>query len=115
MFGLSFDGSNITILVAFVAGFITFFASCLLPLVPTYLAYISGVSLSTMDKDNHRWLVFKAALLFVTGFVTTFVIMGVTLQRFAVFFAEYKDVMSRLAGLLFVFQKNTIGKWRSQV
>ncbi|NCS97644.1 MAG: hypothetical protein GW762_03595, partial [Candidatus Pacebacteria bacterium] len=57
MFGLSFDGSNITILVAFVAGFITFFASCLLPLVPTYLAYISGVSLSTMDKDNHRWLV----------------------------------------------------------
>jgi len=103
MFGLSFDGSNITILVAFVAGFITFFASCLLPLVPTYLAYISGVSLSTMDKDNHRWLVFKAALLFVTGFVTTFVIMGVTLQRFAVFFAEYKDVMSRLAGLLFVF------------
>lgn len=103
MFGIPLDGSNITVLVAFVAGFITFFASCLLPLVPTYLAYISGVSLSTMNTDNHRWLVFRAALLFVIGFVSTFVVMGITLQRFAVFFAEYREVMSQLAGLLFVF------------
>lgn len=103
MFGLTFDGSNVNILVAFLAGFITFFASCLLPLVPTYLAYISGVSLSTMKKENHRWIVFRAALLFVLGFVTTFVVMGITLQRFAVLFAAYRDSMSRLAGLLFVF------------
>ncbi len=103
MFGLELDGSNVNFLVAFVAGFITFFASCLLPLVPTYLAYISGVSLSTMKEENHRWVVFKAALLFVTGFVTTFVIMGITLQRFAVFFAEYRGVITQLAGVLFIF------------
>lgn len=103
MLGISLDGSNITVLVAFVAGFITFFASCLVPLVPTYLAYISGVSLATMKKENHRLVVFRAALLFVLGFVTTFVVMGLTLQRFAVVFAAYRDSMSRLAGLLFVF------------
>lgn len=103
MFGIPLDGSNVTILVAFLAGFVTFFASCLLPLVPTYLAYISGVSLATMDDENHRWLVFKAALLFVTGFVSTFVLMGVTLQRFAVVFAQYRPIISQLAGVLFVF------------
>lgn len=56
-----------------------------------------------MDEKNHRWLVFKAAILFVTGFVTTFVLMGLALQRFAVVFAHYRPIISQLAGVLFVF------------
>ena len=103
MFSLSLDGTNITVLVAFVAGLVTFFASCLLPLVPTYLAYISGVSLTTRTEKNRKMIVFRAAVLFVVGFIVTFVVMGATLQKFAAVFAEYRQVMSQLAGLLFVF------------
>ena len=59
-----FDGTHINLLVAFLAGFSTFFASCLLPLVPVYLAYLSGVSLTHPDSSK-RWQVVKASLFFV--------------------------------------------------
>jgi cytochrome c-type biogenesis protein len=96
------DGSHVNVLVAFVAGFVTFFASCLLPLVPTYLAYLSGVSLSTPEASEKRWQIVQLAAMFVLGFSTTFVVLGLTLQQFATVIAPYRSVVEKLAGLLFI-------------
>lgn len=104
MFNLStfLDGSQVTVGVAFLAGFVTFFASCLLPLVPTYLAYLSGVSLTTETATKQRWLVVRHAVLFVSGFVTTFFALGVFSYHLASQIAPYKPVIEKIAGLFFI-------------
>lgn len=98
---MNFDGTNITLAVAFIAGIVTFFASCLLPLVPVYLAYLSGVTLST-KKTEKKWVIFKTTIFFVVGFITVFVVLGATLTTFARAFAPYRVWFERAGGLLFI-------------
>jgi cytochrome c-type biogenesis protein len=100
--GLLFDGSEVNLGIAFVAGFITFFASCLLPLVPTYLAYLSGVSLSSPEAGEKRWAILRVAFFFVIGFITTFVLLGLTLNQLSAVVAPYRSIVEKIAGLLFV-------------
>jgi cytochrome c-type biogenesis protein len=97
-----FDGSEVNLVIAFIAGFITFFASCLLPLIPTYLAYLSGVSLSDPEAGEQRWSIVRVAFFFVLGFIATFVILGLTLNQFAAAVAPYRSLVEKLAGLLFI-------------
>lgn len=102
MFQTLLDGSQVNLLIAFVGGFVTFFASCLLPLVPTYLAYLSGVSLQSDNAEQHRWSIFRVALFFVLGFISTFVVLGALISQFSVVVASYRVFINRLAGFLFV-------------
>jgi len=97
------DSTNVTIWIAFVAGFVTFFASCLLPLVPTYLAYLSGVSLGSDQAKRKRFLILRVGLMFVFGFIATFVTMGMLLQRFMYLVNPYRGVISQIGGVLFIF------------
>lgn len=99
---LIFDGSKVNLLIAFAAGFVTFFASCLLPLIPTYLAYLSGVTLTDPQAGNKRWYVLETAFYFVVGFIGTFVILGLALSTFAATLAAYRPVIEKIAGLLFI-------------
>ncbi len=99
------DGSHVNLSIAFVAGFVTFFASCLLPLIPTYLAYLSGIAINDqLDQSTKpkRWLIIKAAVLFVLGFVTIFTILGLALIGIQTCTNGYRAIMQRLAGLLFI-------------
>ncbi len=97
---LIFDGSQVTILIAFLGGILTFFASCLLPLVPTYLAYLSGVQLKSDSKG--RRTVFRAALFFVFGFISVFILLGLAAYQFAAIVAPYREIVSRMSGVLFI-------------
>ncbi len=97
-----FDGSQVNLIIALGAGFITFFASCLLPLVPTYLAYLSGVSLNDHQTGEKKWRVFKTGALFVVGFIITFILLGLTINKFAGVVAPYRQVVEKAAGLLFI-------------
>ncbi len=96
------DGSEVNLLIAFLAGVITFFASCLLPLVPTYLAYLSGVSLNDADNGQQRWRIFQTGLLFVIGFISTFVLLGLAASQFGGLINSYRDIVEKVAGVLFV-------------
>lgn len=102
MFQNLFDGSQVNLLVAYLAGFVTFFASCLLPLVPTYLAYLSGVSLHDQQAESKRWQIFKSAFFFVVGFSLTFIILGATLNRFALVFSPYRTMIEKVMGGFFI-------------
>jgi len=66
---------------AFVAGLLSFASPCVLPLVPPFLAYMGGVSIEELRAADHgraRLSVMLAALCFVAGFSTVFVILGAT-------------------------------------
>lgn len=100
------DGSQVNLLVAFVGGVITFFASCLLPLVPTYLAYLAGIATSSDDTEAEKKLykrsVFLNGLIFTIGFILIFVLLGATANTVGRVFASYKPVMQKVGGLFFI-------------
>lgn len=99
---LFLSGNSVTLLVAYIAGVVTFFASCLLPLVPTYLAYLSGVSLQSEKAEQERFYVFRIALAFVAGFVITFVFLGMSINRLGTPLVQWRPIIEKLAGLLFI-------------
>lgn len=103
---ITLDGSQVNLLVAFVGGVITFFASCLLPLVPTYLAYLSGIATSKNSSEANQKLykrsVFLNGLIFTVGFIIVFVLLGATANTVGRVFASYKPFIQRLGGVFFI-------------
>lgn len=79
------DGSLIAALpVALIAGLVSFASPCVLPLVPGYLGYVTG--LTGVDlQDQRRGRVFVGVLLFVLGFSAVFVVMSVVLAQVGAF------------------------------
>ena len=65
--------------IALTAGLLSFLSPCVLPLVPSYLSFITGMNLDEIqERADHRAHVLTHALLFVTGFSVIFVAMGAT-------------------------------------
>ena len=79
------DGSLIAALpVALLAGFVSFASPCVLPLVPGYLGYVTGLTGADL-QDQKRGRVFTGVLLFVLGFSAVFVMMSVVLAQLGAF------------------------------
>lgn len=76
----NFFTPNVSLLVAFLAGLFSFVSPCVIPLIPSYLSYVSGMSIDelTVDKTaQSRLSVIKHSLLFILGFTIVFVLLGV--------------------------------------
>ena len=73
-------GSEITLGIAFSAGFLSFFSPCVLPLIPSYITYITGLSFGQLQEAHPgakvRMAVFVHSLAFVLGFSAVFIAMG---------------------------------------
>jgi cytochrome c-type biogenesis protein len=102
------DGNLLAaMLVAAVAGFVSFASPCVLPLVPGYLSYMSGVSgqdVSSADEPKARSAgrVVLAALLFVVGFSIVFVALGAALGGLTTWLLVNRGVVVRVAGVLVI-------------
>ncbi|UCE27689.1 MAG: cytochrome c biogenesis protein CcdA [Candidatus Coatesbacteria bacterium] len=102
------------VLLAVVFGFISFISPCVLPLVPAYLSYISGVSLEEMQNpDRKRKAMLKVlvnSLFFVGGFTIVFVVLGILAQLFGAAVATYQTAIWRFLGIvLIVFGLHMMG------
>ena len=87
------------VLVSSLAGLISFLSPCVLPIVPPYLAYMSGISLdSSAVKSNFKVVI--VAAFFVMGLSTVFLILGVAASSFGILLLGYKDLLTTIAGLL---------------
>lgn len=94
--------ANVTILVAFVAGLISFLAPCVLPLVPGYLAYLAGAT--SPDAPHRRREIFLNSLCFVFGFSVVFAALGVLLNTALEAVAyDAKIWLSRIGGAFIIF------------
>ena len=79
------DGSLIAALpVALLAGFVSFASPCVLPLIPGYLGYITGLTGADL-REQRRGRIFWGVLLFVLGFSLVFVLMSVVLAQLGAF------------------------------
>ena len=95
---MTFDGSQISIGVAFLGGVITFFASCLLPLVPIYLAYLTGITLQEIDKRSRNQVLINAAA-FVLGFMIVFAVLGMTATIIGNVLAVNRQLIQKIGGV----------------
>lgn len=99
---------NISLGAAALAGILSFLSPCVLPLVPPYLVFISGVSLDDLKNDGgaakaiHSRRVLLASLLFVLGFTTVFVALGATASYFGQIVRSQLPLLSQLAGIVII-------------
>ncbi len=101
MFGIDLFAASIlpSLLVAFAAGMISFLSPCVLPVVPPYLAYMSGISVGEMRQGRSALV---AALFFVMGLSTVFLILGAAASAFGAFFIGNSQGFSMLAGAVVI-------------
>ncbi|MBM7067892.1 cytochrome c biogenesis CcdA family protein [Actibacterium sp. 188UL27-1] len=100
--------------VALMAGIISFLSPCVLPIVPPYLAYMGGVSMSDMqDSQADRRKVIITALFFVMGLSTVFLFLGFTASIFGQFFLQNQGYFNLFAGILVMgFGGHFVGIYR---
>lgn len=91
---------------AFLAGLISFVSPCVLPIVPPYLAYLAGISVSQLTDDSSisatQKRIFLSALLFVLGFSTVFVMLGATASFLGQSIAQHFGTLSIIAGVMII-------------
>ena len=99
---------NVSFVVAFSAGLLSFFSPCILPLIPVYIFYISGTSLAEARSERRKTVV--RTLGFVLGFTLIFMLMGSTASALGRLFIRNRIWFTRLSGiLLLVFGLQMLG------
>lgn len=97
---------DVGLLAALVAGVASFISPCVLPLVPAYLSFMSGVSLADMRREERPARqaggIFLTALLFVLGFSTVFVALGASASALGQALLARLPLLARIAGALIV-------------
>jgi cytochrome c-type biogenesis protein len=96
--------SNVTILLAFGGGILSFVSPCVLPLVPSYLGLITGLSTAEL-AENRRQHLGRIALntaLFTLGMTTVFVLLGLGASAFGQTLREHQDALVRASGAFLV-------------
>ncbi len=96
--------NEIGLLMAFGAGFASFVSPCVLPLVPAYLSFMSGVSLQEMKSGSARKLrgVFITSLAFVCGFSLVFIALGASATALGQKLLGALPVLARVAGVIII-------------
>lgn len=108
---------HVTLLAAFAAGVLSFVSPCVLPLIPGYVSFVSGVSLEEMrggtSAPSARRQVLVTSLFFVLGFSLVFTALGALGTAVGRFLFSNLPILSKVAGaVLVIFGLHTMGVFR---
>lgn len=106
--------SQISVWMVFLAGVVSFLSPCVLPLVPGYISFISGMSLEELSKGIDRKAVLRRAgigsIFFVLGFALVFTLLGASASAVGRLLDAYMPVLSKIAGVvIMIFGLHTMG------
>ncbi len=91
--------AQLSFFISFIAGIISFFAPCILPIIPAFLGFLAGQKV----EETSRWKLFGHSFLFVLGFGTVFSIVGVLLNGILANVAYTAQTwLSRVAGVIII-------------
>ena len=95
---------DVTLLAAFGAGFLSFISPCVLPLIPGYISYISGMSLDDMRKADAgaRRRLIIATLFFILGFSIVFMAMGASASFIGAWLLQNLRIVQKIAGVIII-------------
>ncbi len=96
---------EVTFLGAFIAGVLAFLSPCVLPLIPAYLSYISGVGVEELQRENRVFTpkVFISALFFVIGFSVVFTMLGASASLVGQVLRAYQVEIAKIGGGFVIF------------
>lgn len=97
--------ADITLAIAFAAGVLGFLSPCVVPLIPGYLSFVSGLSLGEMAREErrrHAGRVLGATALFVLGFAIIFTGLGASASLLGGFVMANRLLLSRIGGALVI-------------
>jgi cytochrome c-type biogenesis protein len=103
--------SEISIFVALAAGLVSFLSPCVLPLVPGYVSFISGVTVPELQSGQgektlsgrKRMAIMLNSICFILGFSTVFILLGASATWIGATLTSKLGIFTKLAGLLIIF------------
>lgn len=95
---------QVTLIAAFVAGFLSFISPCVLPLIPGYISFVSGATLEDMraPAGQHRRQVLITSLAFVLGFSIVFIALGASASAIGRFMMQKAPLLAKVAGAIII-------------
>jgi len=97
--------ANVSTMLVFLEGFISFFSPCVLPLIPVYMSYLAGNG-KRVNSDGtityERKKVLFNTLFFVLGISSVFFILGLSFSALGIFFNKNRDIFSKIGGAIIV-------------
>src|SRR5688572_30606168 len=94
------EGTSFGIAIAFSAGLLSFLSPCVLPLIPSYVTFITGLSLENVQKARRAALVHS--LLFILGFTLIFLALGASATALGQLLGYQRVWISRIGGVLII-------------
>jgi cytochrome c-type biogenesis protein len=98
--------NDVSLPLAFLAGVLSFLSPCVLPLVPSYVSFITGISFRELtvglDRKKVRHLTMTHSLAFIGGFSSVFIGLGVSSSFLGRFFLDYLDEIRVIGGVLVI-------------
>jgi cytochrome c-type biogenesis protein len=98
--------TNITFVGAFIAGLLSFLSPCVLPLIPSYITYITGISFAELQADDPTHEVRRRtvlhSLLFISGFTCVFVLLGASATFIGGFLQSHMPEIRKVGGVLII-------------
>lgn len=99
-------GADLTLWLAFGAGFLSFISPCCLPLYPSYISYITGISVNQLKGNKQSFAMRKLTMIhtlfFILGFSIIFFALGLSASWIGQFFTGNQDIIRMLGGILII-------------
>ncbi len=96
---------DVSFLFAFMAGVLSFVSPCVLPLIPAYISFVTGMSLERLTEGREAALkktVLLSSVFFIAGFSTIFMAMGASASFFGEIFTRYQNVVRIAGGIVII-------------
>ena len=95
--------TDVSVFAAFFAGLISFVSPCVLPLIPAYVSYITGISVSDLTEGRgDTFRIFISSLVFVLGFSIIFILLGASATFIGAFMVKNLNIISKVAGIIII-------------
>ena len=94
------DSATLGVAIAFTAGLLSFLSPCVLPLVPSYVTFLTGLTIENVSRARRVALVHS--LCFISGFTAIFVALGAGATAVGVLLGAYRGLIGRVGGVMLI-------------
>jgi len=93
---------DISLVLAFSAGLLSFLSPCVLPLVPAYVSYLTGSTIHDLSRGRAKLYTLYKAIGFTLGFSIIFIVMGLSITTLGKYFDQYQETIRIAGGILVI-------------
>jgi cytochrome c-type biogenesis protein len=98
---------DVSFIMAFLAGLLSFVSPCVLPVIPFYITFITGLTYDELtstanNRSEIRWLTVKNSLIFIAGFSFIFIMLGAGATSVGKFFLAKQDIIRKIGGVIII-------------